>query len=256
MSFLCACTRNDRVVEVQEHADLMAVLVQLFRDLIQEHVVASTWTGEVKGGNHFFFQSQVCVLLGINCANFKTVKKKCFMINIYFKSTIQKFPDESKTHQSDRQSGSWQTGFLEAPGVETSNMQSPCCRQSAGKKKKTGLQNTSNLNGLTQAIFQLNYEAERRARACLGSGHSANVTHLWTNQNALCQNSEGKIAKGNPTLSKEDFPRKENLSLLPGLSLESFLMILTIKSPSHPGRSCFFYSILLVIALAAMITNY
>lgn len=35
MSFLCVCTRNDRVAKVQEHADLVAVLVQLLRDLIQ-----------------------------------------------------------------------------------------------------------------------------------------------------------------------------------------------------------------------------
>lgn len=35
MSFLCMCTRNDRVAEVQEHADLMAVLVQILGDLFQ-----------------------------------------------------------------------------------------------------------------------------------------------------------------------------------------------------------------------------
>lgn len=67
------------------------------------------------------------------------------------------------------------------------------------------------------------------------------MTHLWTNQNLLCQNSEGKTAKVNPTLSKEGVSREECPSSLPGLPLKSFLLI---RSPPPPRRNWFFYSIL------------
>lgn len=123
-----------------------------------------------------------------NCVNLMTLKKySFFMINIANLQIKSWWVQDSPIGQTVRILADWSPGSTRSGNIQnTISMLSAECE-----------------NWLADR-FQFKWSEWDNLPA-----------QLWSWRN----NSGGKLAKVNPTLSKEDFPQKENLSLLPGLSL-------------------------------------